>query len=97
MTRATVEDSTAGLGQTLRTVRPVVVGLSDHDFSGMCTGSWARRMPEALAVRQLLVAHTSVWTQRGLDCMLQHELELRDGVEIRMLPYEEKQQSDPRW
>ena len=36
MTRATVEDSTAGLGQTLRTRRLVVGALPFHDVSRMC-------------------------------------------------------------
>ena len=40
MTRATVEDSTAGLGQTLRTGRPLVGGLSFHGVSGMCMNLW---------------------------------------------------------
>ena len=45
MARATVEDSTAGPGQTLRTGRPLVGGLSDHDVSGLRTSSPPRRMP----------------------------------------------------
>ena len=40
MTPATVEDSTAGLGQTLRTGRPLVDGLSFHGVSGLCMNSW---------------------------------------------------------
>ena len=32
MIRATVEDRTAGLGQTLRTGRPLVGGLSFHGY-----------------------------------------------------------------
>ena len=40
MTRATVEESTAGLGQTLRTGRPLVGGLSFHGFSRLCTNQW---------------------------------------------------------
>ena len=35
MTRATVEDSTAGLGQTLRTERPDVCGFLFHSVSGL--------------------------------------------------------------
>ena len=45
MTRAAVEDSTAGLGQTLRTERLVVGGLSFHDVSGMCMNSLAQQLP----------------------------------------------------
>ena len=37
MTRATVEDNTASLGQTPRSERPLVGGLSFHDVSRMCT------------------------------------------------------------
>ena len=40
MTRATVEDSTAGLGQTLRTGRLVVGGLFFHGVSGLCMNPW---------------------------------------------------------
>ena len=36
MTRATVEDSTAGLGQILRTGRPLVGGFSFHGVSRTC-------------------------------------------------------------
>ena len=45
MTRATVEDSTTGMGQTLRTGRLLVGGLSFHDVSGLCTNSLAHRLP----------------------------------------------------
>ena len=41
MARATVEDSTAGLGQTIRTGRPLVGGLSFHGVSGLCMSSLA--------------------------------------------------------
>ena len=41
MDRATVEDSTAGLGQLLRTGRPLVGGLSFHGVSGLCMSSLA--------------------------------------------------------
>ena len=44
MTRATVEDSTTGLGQTLRTGRLLVGGLSFHDVYGLCTSSLAHRL-----------------------------------------------------
>ena len=37
--RATEEDGTASLGQTLRTGRPLVSGLSFHDVSIMCAVS----------------------------------------------------------
>ena len=42
MTRATVEDSTEGLGQTLRTGRPLVGGLSFHGISELRMNSLAR-------------------------------------------------------
>ena len=45
MTRATEEDSTAGLGQTLRTGRFVVRGLSFHGLSGLHTNPLAQRLP----------------------------------------------------
>ena len=45
MIRATVEDSTAGLSQTLRIVRPLVGGLSFHGVSGLCTNSPAHGLP----------------------------------------------------
>ena len=45
MTRATVEDSTAGLGQTLRTGHPLVGGSSFHGVSGLCINSLAQRLP----------------------------------------------------
>ena len=45
MTRGTADDSTAGLGQTLRTGRPLVGGLSFHDVYGLCTSSLAHRLP----------------------------------------------------
>ena len=44
MTRATVEDSTADLGRTLRTGRPLVGGLSFHGVSGLRTNSLAHRL-----------------------------------------------------
>ena len=47
MTPATVEDSTAGLGQTLRTGHPLVGGLCLH---GVCTSSLAPRPPGGLQV-----------------------------------------------
>ena len=95
MNRATVEDSTAGLGQPLRTVRPLVVGLSDHDVSGLCMSSLARGMPEVLAVGRLCGGSVDSTARHSRQC--EHELELRDGVENRMLPSEEKQQNNPRW
>ena len=48
MTRATVEDSTAGRGQTLRTRRPLVGGCSFHDVSGLCTKSLAHGLPRGI-------------------------------------------------
>ena len=45
MTRATVEESTAGLGQPLRAGRPLVGGLSFHGVSGLCTSSLAHKLP----------------------------------------------------
>ena len=45
MTRVTVEDSTAGLGQPPRTGRPLVSGISFHDVSRLCTNSLAHGVP----------------------------------------------------
>ena len=39
VTRATLEDSTTGPGQTFRTGRPLLGGLSFHGFQGLCTSS----------------------------------------------------------
>ena len=44
MTRATVEDSKTGLGQTLSTGCLLVGGLSFHGVSGMCMSSLAHRL-----------------------------------------------------
>ena len=44
MTRAAVEDSTAGLGQTLRSLRPLVGGLSFHGVLGTVHESLAHRL-----------------------------------------------------
>ena len=43
MTRATVEDTTAVLGQTIRTLRPLISGLSFHGVLGLCMNPVARR------------------------------------------------------
>ena len=40
-----VEENTAGLGQKLRTGRPLVGGFSFHGVSGLCTSSLAHRLP----------------------------------------------------
>ena len=48
MTRATVEDSTAGLGQTLRTGPPLVGGLSFHHVSRMCMNPTAHSFPRGI-------------------------------------------------
>ena len=40
VTLATVEDSTAGLGQTLRTGGSLVGGFSFHGVSGLCMNPW---------------------------------------------------------
>ena len=45
MTRATVEDRTAGVGQSLRTGRPLVGGFSFHGVSGLCPNSLAHGQP----------------------------------------------------
>ena len=45
LTRATLEESTAGLGELPRAGRPPVGGLSFHDVSGLCTNSLARVLP----------------------------------------------------
>ena len=39
------EDSTGGLGQTLRAGRPLVGGLSFYGVSVMCTNPLAHRLP----------------------------------------------------
>ena len=44
-THATVEDSSAGLGQTLRMGRPLVGGLFFHGVLGLCMSSLALRLP----------------------------------------------------
>ena len=48
MTRATLEDSTAGLGQTLRAGCPLVGGLSFHNVSGRCVSSLAHGLPDGI-------------------------------------------------
>ena len=45
MTRASVQDSTAGLGHTLRAGRPLVGGVSFHGVSGLCMNSLVQRLP----------------------------------------------------
>ena len=54
MTCATVEDSTGGLGQTLRTGHPLVGGLSVHDVSGLRTNPLAHRLPEGIHAYSVL-------------------------------------------
>ena len=51
MTRATVEDSTAGLGHTLRTGRPLVGGVPFHDVSG--ARSLSHKLPEGIQDPQM--------------------------------------------
>ena len=53
MTRATVEASTAGLGQTVRTKRPLVGGLSFHDVSKMWTSPLAHRLPGGIQAQSV--------------------------------------------
>ena len=53
MTRAAVEDSAAALGQTLRTGRPLVGGLSFHGVSGLCMSSSADRLPGGMRRRPM--------------------------------------------
>ena len=45
MTRATVDDGTAGLGQSLRTGRCLVGGSSFHGVSGLCLSSLPHGLP----------------------------------------------------
>ena len=54
MTRATVEDNTAGLGQALLTEGHLVGGLSFHGVSGMCHESLAHRLPGGIQAQSLL-------------------------------------------
>ena len=51
MTRATVEDSTARLGQPLRAGRPLVGGLSFQGVVGLCTSSLVHRFLEKCRLR----------------------------------------------
>ena len=66
MSRATVEDSTAGLGQPLRSGRPLVGGFSFHGVSGPCMSSGHENAAGSglglllWGVRQLLAIHTSL-------------------------------------
>ena len=56
---ATVEDSTACLGQTLRTGRPLVGELSFHGVPGPCTNSMPLGLPggiQAQGMRRRAVA-----------------------------------------
>ena len=46
-TCATGEDNTAALGQTVRTGRPPVGGLSFHDVPGRCMNPVALKLPQA--------------------------------------------------
>ena len=46
MTHVTVEDSKAGLGQTLCTGSPLVGGLSFCNVSELCTSSLAQQLPQ---------------------------------------------------
>ena len=73
MTRATVEGSTRGLGQTLRTGRSLIGGLSVHGVSGICMRSLAHGQSLAPGVGQLSVTHTPVWKQRGPDLNKAHK------------------------
>ena len=45
------QDRPTGLGQTLRTRRPLVGGFSDHDVSVLCTSTQAHRMPGGIQPR----------------------------------------------
>ena len=53
MNPATVEDSTASLGQALRTTRPQIGGLSLRDVSGLCMNSTARRLPGGMQAQSV--------------------------------------------
>ena len=52
MTRATV-DSTASLGETLRTGRPLVGGSSFHGVSALCMSSLPHRLPGGIQAQGL--------------------------------------------
>ena len=60
MTRATVEDSTAGLGQTLRTGRLLVGGLSLHGLSGLCL-SWTHGLPGGIRAQGMRRRTIQAW------------------------------------
>ena len=53
LTRAMVEDSTAGLGQTLRAGRPLVGGLSFDGVSALCMSSLAHRLPGGIQAQSM--------------------------------------------
>ena len=61
MTRATVEDSTTGPGQTFRTGRPLVGGLSFHGVQGLCTNSLAQRLPGGTQAQRLTTRSMQAW------------------------------------
>ena len=54
-------DSTAGLGQTLRTGRPLLGGLSFHGVSGLSTSSLARRLPGGIQAQGIRRRPTQAW------------------------------------
>ena len=62
MTRATVDDSTAGVGRTLRTGRPLVGGLSFHGVSVMCMSSrWHMDCQEEFRLNASKGRPTQAW------------------------------------
>ena len=65
MPRATVEDSTAGPCQALRTGRPLVGGLSFHGVSGLSTSSLAHRLPGGIQAQGMRRRSTPVWVSRS--------------------------------
>ena len=65
MTRATVEDSAAGLVQILRTGRPLVGGLSFHGVWGLCTNPVARRPPRGIQAQDMRRRPMQAWVSRS--------------------------------
>ena len=59
--RATVEDSTAVLCQTLRTGRPLVGGLSFHGVLGLCMSSLAHRLQGGVQAQGLRRRPMQAW------------------------------------
>ena len=68
---STVDDSTAGLGHTLRAGRPQVGGLSFQDVLGLCMSSLAHGLPggiQAQGMRRPMQAWVSCSEGRTAAC-----------------------------